>query len=216
MSVAKQRGAIAWAPAPNRSNASSARGKRTRDAILKSAIAVFGQQGFADATVLDIAEHAGLASGTVYQYFVDKADIFECLLQNLMEQLDRETRFPADENGRLIVREPFLRYLRIYREYASIFRAWWELLEPDSAFAPHWLAVHDRWRREMIRVVEDGQAIDLIDEEVDSVVTADLIVAAFERQMFVRIILGWEDDATDEEMADVLSQLLGSGASDRS
>ena len=64
---ATTKGPIAWSPAPGRSDASSTRGRRTRSRILRSAMAVFGKRGFADTTVLDIAEHAGMASGTVYQ-----------------------------------------------------------------------------------------------------------------------------------------------------
>lgn len=207
---AANKGPIAWSPAPGRSDATSTRGQRTRNRILRSAITVFGKRGFADTTVLDIAEHAGLASGTVYQYFEDKGDVFRCLLQDLTDRLHRDTRMPADADGRLIVRDSVLAYLEVYREYAPIFRAWWELLEPPTEFTEAWVALHEKSRREMVRVFEEGKRRGMIDASVDTEITADLIVAAFERPVYVKIVLGW-DDTSDEELADLMSRLLGSG-----
>jgi AcrR family transcriptional regulator len=172
---------------------------------------VFGRKGFADATVLDIAENAGLASGTVYQYFVDKGDILRYLLRELVERLHADTRMPADENGRLIVRESVLRYLEVYHEYASIFRAWWELLEPETEFTPAWLALHEKSRREMLHVVTDGQRKGIVHEAADPAITADLIVAAFERPVYNKIVLGWTDDSGEAELADFMGRLLGRG-----
>jgi AcrR family transcriptional regulator len=207
---AASKGPIAWSPRPGRSDATSTRGRNTRNRILRSAIAVFGKRGFADTTVLDIAEHAGLASGTVYQYFEDKGDVFRCLLQDLTDRLHRDTRMPADADGRLIVRDSVLAYLEVYREYAPIFRAWWELLEPPTEFTEAWVALHEKSRRQMVRVIEDGKARGMIDAKVDTEITADLVVAAFERPVYVKIVLGW-DDTSDEELADLMSRLLGAG-----
>lgn len=200
-----------WQPARGRSDATSVRGKRTRDRILRSAIAVFGERGFADSTVLDIAEDAGMASGTVYQYFEDKGDIFRCLLQDLTDRLHRETRMPAGPDGRLMVRDSVLAYLEVYREYSSIFRAWWELLEPPTEFTDVWVAIHERSRRELAAVIEDGQRRGIVDQRVDPEITADLIVAVFERPVYVKIVLGWSDGSSDEDLADLISRLLGHG-----
>lgn len=205
------KGPVRWEAAPGRSDAASLRGKRTREKILRSAIVVFGKRGFGESTILDIAEHAGMASGTVYQYFEDKSDIFRCLLADLTDKLHRETRMPAGEDGRLIVRDSVLTYIGVYREYSSIFRAWWELLEPPTEFTDAWLRLHEKSRSEMIAVVESGQRGGIIDKRVDPVITADLIVAAFERPVHSRVVLGWDDETSDEEIADLLSRLLGRG-----
>jgi AcrR family transcriptional regulator len=210
MSATPGKGPIAWAPAPGRSDATSTRGRRTRNKILRSAMAVFGKRGFADTTVLDIAEHAGMASGTVYQYFEDKGDIFRCLLVDLSDRLHRDTRMPADDSGRLIVRDSVLAYLEVYREYAPIFRAWWELLEPPTEFTTAWMALHNKSRGEMVRVIDEGKRRGMIDADVDTEITADLVVAAFERPVYTKIVLGW-DDHSDEELADLMSRLLGTG-----
>lgn len=205
-----RRGPVRWSPAEGRSDASSARGRKTRDKILRSAIQVFGKRGFGDATVHDIAKQARTASGTVYQYFDDKSDIFRCLLRDLTDRLHRETRMPAGDDGRLIVRDSVLAYFDVYREYAPIFRAWWELLEPPTEFTEAWMALHAKSHREMVSVIEHGRALGIIDPKTDPTITADLIVAAFERPVYSKIVLGW-DETSDAELADLMSRLLGRG-----
>jgi AcrR family transcriptional regulator len=200
---------IRWTPAKGRSVPTSGRGKRTRDRVLKAAVTVFGERGFAQTTMLDIANQAGVASGTVYQYFSDKADLLRCLLADLEDHLQRETRMPADERGRLIVRESVLRYLSIYREYASIYRAWWELIEPPTTFTEAWNATHTKSREDLMAVIKSGQRKGIVSEELDSEITADLIVAMFERPAYSRIVLHWDSDLTDEEIAGQMSDLLG-------
>ena len=211
--MSPSRGPVAWAPASGRSDATSSRGRRSREKILRSAIAVFGARGFGESTILDIAEHAGMASGTVYQYFEDKSDVFRCLLADLIDRLHRETRMPAGADGRLVVRDSVLAYIEVYREYAPIFRAWWELLEPPTEFTEAWLHLHEKSHSEMVAVVESGQRAKIIDKRFDPVITADLIVAAFERPVHARVVLGWDDGTSDDEIADLISRLLGRGLS---
>jgi len=202
---------IRWTPAEGRSVPSSGRGKRTRDRVLKAAVVVFGKRGFAQTTMLDIANEAGIASGTVYQYFSDKADLLGCLLADLEDQLQRETRMPADERGRLIVGESVLRYLSIYREYAPIYRAWWELIEPPTQFTKAWSATHAKSRNDLVAVITSGQREGIISVELDAEVTADLVVAMFERPAYSRIVLGWDSDISDEDFAGLMGDLLGRG-----
>lgn len=58
---------------PSRADKAHAR----RDAILEAAIAEFVAKGFAATRVEDIAARAGVAKGTVYLNFADKAALFE-------------------------------------------------------------------------------------------------------------------------------------------
>ncbi|HNX38514.1 MAG TPA: TetR/AcrR family transcriptional regulator [Candidatus Cloacimonadota bacterium] len=44
--------------------------------ILRAAIEVFARRGYSNATVNEVAERAGIASGTVYLYFHNKVDLF--------------------------------------------------------------------------------------------------------------------------------------------
>jgi len=51
-----------------------------REAILIAAERVFGRLGFHDAKMADIAAEAGVAAGTLYNYFKNKDQVFESIL----------------------------------------------------------------------------------------------------------------------------------------
>ncbi|MEO0108031.1 MAG: TetR/AcrR family transcriptional regulator [candidate division WOR-3 bacterium] len=60
--------------------------KRRR--ILKAALSLFLQRGFDSTTVDEVASRAGVAKGTVYLHFHDKADIYASLLEERLGALE--------------------------------------------------------------------------------------------------------------------------------
>ena len=63
-----------------------------RAALLKAARAVFAEIGYGAAGVRDIVRRTDLASGTFYNYFRDKADIFEAVVGEMTTELLRRHR----------------------------------------------------------------------------------------------------------------------------
>jgi AcrR family transcriptional regulator len=73
-----------------------------RSQILRAAATVFAEKGFHRATTKDIAQTAGIAEGTIYNYFDSKGDLLiglmmrlsrvESLSLELTEALDRDAR----------------------------------------------------------------------------------------------------------------------------
>ncbi len=60
--------------------------------ILDSALAVFHQKGFSDATIGDIAGQAQIAKGTIYLYFKSKADLYFSLTKPAIENLSKRLK----------------------------------------------------------------------------------------------------------------------------
>lgn len=58
-----------------------------RRRILTAAEAVFSVRGFHEASVNEIARQAGMAAGTVYLYFEDKADLYGQLIVDKMTEV---------------------------------------------------------------------------------------------------------------------------------
>ncbi|MFN3201041.1 MAG: TetR/AcrR family transcriptional regulator [Bradymonadia bacterium] len=54
---------------------------------MEAAIDVFAQNGFSAARVSDVAKAAGVADGTIYNYFRNKDDLLICLFEDRMETL---------------------------------------------------------------------------------------------------------------------------------
>lgn len=61
-----------------------------REAILRSAIRVFSQNGYFNSKVADIAKEAGIADGTVYLYFKSKEEILHLIFDRAMEEFIAE------------------------------------------------------------------------------------------------------------------------------
>lgn len=52
-----------------------------RASILEAAFGVFGELGYQSTTIKHIAERAGIAPGSIYNYFTDKEDLFRSTVE---------------------------------------------------------------------------------------------------------------------------------------
>jgi len=59
------------------------RRQATRDAILAAAHRQFGEQGYGNVTIDQIAAEAAVAKGAVYHHFSTKTDVFEAVLRGV-------------------------------------------------------------------------------------------------------------------------------------
>ena len=84
-----------------------------RTALLKAARAVFAEMGFGAASVRDIVRRTDLASGTFYNYFKDKDEIFEAVVGELTSILLQRHR---QGRGRAATTEEFL-----HQHYSAYF-----------------------------------------------------------------------------------------------
>lgn len=73
----------------------------TRELIVESAFACFGQQGLQKATIVDIAKRAGVSRSTIYEYFSDKAAIVEACAEHASERFYREMSKAMDRGSSL-------------------------------------------------------------------------------------------------------------------
>jgi AcrR family transcriptional regulator len=95
-----------------------------RNAILDAAESVFAQRGFHGARIQDIAEHARIAVGTVYNHFAQKDDVLSALLEERSEELlarlratDQAPTFEAHLRARVA---SMLAYVEEHRAFFAI------------------------------------------------------------------------------------------------
>jgi TetR/AcrR family fatty acid metabolism transcriptional regulator len=81
-----------------------------RSQILDAAAKVFADKGFHRATIKDVAKAAGIADGTIYNYFENKTGLIVGLLDRFNETSDREDDFGQAVEGDM--REWFRAYLK--------------------------------------------------------------------------------------------------------
>jgi AcrR family transcriptional regulator len=104
--------------------ARTARGARTRARLLEAAEEVFTDLGYHDASIVKIAEAAGVAPGTFYLYFAGKQEIFDELVEDLNRRVRRamtdaasrgQTRTEAERLG-------FQAFFRFTAEHPGLYR----------------------------------------------------------------------------------------------
>ncbi len=100
------------------------RKRRTTDALLRAANDVFGEQPADEVTVVDIADRAGVAVGSIYNHFGSKAGLHAAVVdralaidRSYMDRAYTDDRSPVDQ-----VRAAAEEYLRFYLEHPDFFR----------------------------------------------------------------------------------------------
>ena len=70
-----------------------------RNQILDAATKVFAEKGFHPATIKDIAREAGIADGTIYNYFENKTALMLGILDRMNESDRRDVDFSKFTEG---------------------------------------------------------------------------------------------------------------------
>jgi AcrR family transcriptional regulator len=100
------------------------RGARTRTRLLEAAEQVFTELGYHDASIVKVAEAAGVAPGTFYLYFAGKQDIFDELVEELNRRV-RRAMAEAASRGRTrgeAERLGFQAFFRFTAEHPGLYR----------------------------------------------------------------------------------------------
>lgn len=106
-----------------------ARRAQHRQRILDAARSVFFRDGFMAANLDEVAQRAGVAKGTLYRYFENKAELYVAVLSangDAFERKMRETIDPAlapDEQ----VRRTSRFYFQHWTEHRAYFQIFWAL-----------------------------------------------------------------------------------------
>jgi TetR/AcrR family fatty acid metabolism transcriptional regulator len=188
--------------------------------ILKAAEQVFAEKDFNKATVAEIAKSAGVADGTIYEYFENKEDIlfsiavnrFDSYLSEVSEAF--EIRNPPKKLRRLIkfhfssfLREP--RFLKIFLLQLQLNQRFYG----SKAF--------DRFQRYfglIEEVVEEGKAAGVFDPNANSRVFRNMFLGAFSHMALRWLILKQSTDTDRMEEINQATDLLESavtGSPDR-
>jgi AcrR family transcriptional regulator len=133
-----------------------------RQAILDAARAVFGELGYEAATVRDIIRRTGLASGTFYNYYKSKEEVFDALADDGARRFRPILRAESDKAADF---ESFLRgAISAYFVFVATEHENWRLNRPPASRFPHAratpeiVAVFDAVRGGFEKVLEHDHA----------------------------------------------------------
>ncbi|HEX7625498.1 MAG TPA: TetR/AcrR family transcriptional regulator [Gaiellaceae bacterium] len=185
------------------------RGLDTRRRLLDAAERVFGELGFHDASIVKLADAAGVASGTFYLYFDSKKAIFV----ELMRDLNRRIRHAMSEGAALGTTRlesellGFDAYFRFTSEHPALYR----IIRQSEFVAPEMLRYHyDRVAEGYVIALEKAMEAGEIGP-VDAEVTAYALMGLGEL-VGMRWIL-WGDgapvpDRVSDELARIIRRIL--------
>jgi AcrR family transcriptional regulator len=141
-----------------RTRSARAEGRDTRKDLLESALAVFAERGYRDASVDEVAEQAGYSKGALYWHFSSKDELFWALLEERIigpweESIRLLESASPDEDMAPEANRMFGQLLRGERDLVLIQQEYWLQAARDSKVRARYV----KRRREFRKAF--GQAI---------------------------------------------------------
>lgn len=181
--------------------------------ILDAARKVFAKKGFAETTVDQIAEEAGVAKGTVYLYFSSKRDIYFAALREGAVKMSALLRENIDAAPTL---EQKLRaYFETKLRYIDENRDFFRILHAELGTCVHAASLNSEIGdliRAQIEFIADVLRTGVSTGEVREL-SADSIawaISEMARGVIVRRVLGWSQGSIEQDIRE-LTQFAWNG-----
>src|SRR5580704_5000970 len=175
-----------------RAEPASARGKRTRAALVSAARTIFERDGFLDARITDITAEAHVASGTFYTYFNDKEEIFAAVVESVEEDMlhmhIRER--VANATPYALICAANAEYLKAYQRNARLMAALEQVAQIDEHFRDLRAKRSDAFLRRNAKLIKELQDRGQADPSLDPLVAAEALSWMVSRMAYVVFVQG--------------------------
>lgn len=141
----------------------TAKAGKTRDRILQAALALFRQEGFESATMREVAEKAGVATGAAYYYYPSKEaivmDFYRLSFEQMQPKLEAALeRTEGPEAGlRELIRVKLLQFQPNRAVLRALLRNGADPAQPVSPFSSETREIRERdieWFRRMLETCD--------------------------------------------------------------
>jgi AcrR family transcriptional regulator len=183
----------------------SAKGVRTRAAIIAAARKVFEEKGYIDARVSDIVAEADIAHGSYYTYFSSKQAVFRAVVEEVGEEITAAVAPSADDVrgdtwGNL--KRANSRYLEVYRRNSKIMVLNDQVATIDPEMHEFRLAGRRRHVSRVMAAIVRLQERGLADPDIDPHTTAGALVAMLSAFAY------WSTASVDEYAPDEVERTV--------
>jgi len=193
-----------------------------RQSILEAAEKVFEAHGYAEATIEQVAIEAGIAKGSVYNYFQSKQDLFhQVLLLAFAEdqaQMDRllARKLPAAEKLRGFLDWSFSRLEHCKRVGGLVLESWARAAQRDDRgqMSETFHQMYRLWRGRIAAIIDEGICRGEFLSDIQPQPAASLVMALLDGLTVHAILdVGVEiDDHLRAELRKGLTRALTGGA----
>jgi AcrR family transcriptional regulator len=175
----------------------TARGVRSREALLAAARRLFRAKGYANTKIADITDEAGRALGSFYTYFENKEAVLEQLAEDFkaevegrLDALDLTTGDPHD-----VVQALCTVYWNSCRDHSAELAAIFQASMLDDHFARRWREIRSDARRNLAEGIRAVEAAGLGgDPDPDPEITASALGSMMDYFCYVWLVEGGEAD----------------------
>jgi AcrR family transcriptional regulator len=175
--------------------------EKKRDALVQAAAAVFAHQGFSGTRMADIADHAGVGKGTVYEYFDSKEELFLAVFEWYNVGIARriDDRLTAGGSAREQLEAIFEESAAIIgdlRDLTSLNLDFWAACRGsafEGKFKEALEGLYDDYRGLAAGIIQGGQEMGEFRRDVDPYAVAAAVVGAFDGLG----VQAWIDDSLD-------------------
>ncbi|MFI6294097.1 TetR/AcrR family transcriptional regulator [Nonomuraea sp. NPDC050790] len=175
----KNSGATATTPAKRQRATSSGTASERRDHLVKLAAELFARKGFQATTVREIADEAGILSGSLYHHFDSKETIVDEVLSTFLDDLIARYRAALESGGepRAVLSEMVrigFGTLEPHRAAITVMQNDWNYLRQFERFN-YLVKAEDEVEQMWVAQIKAGQAAGQFRADVDPKLTYRMI-----------------------------------------
>ena len=169
----------------------SARGIRTRAALVAAARVVFERDGYLDARMSDISAEAGVAAGSVYTYFDGKEEIFAAVAEQVQEEMlhPHLRQRTGVTDPRELIDLANREYLRSYKKNAKLMSLFEQVSQIDENFRALRVERANAFVKRNAKMIGELQARGQADDTLDPLLTAHALSGMVSRMAYVAFVL---------------------------
>lgn len=195
--------------------ADRARPKTRKDRIMDTALRIFAEKSFQEATISEISKKAGVSEATIYEYFGTKEDLLFAIPEKISNDANEESEavlpYIKDAEGRM--RAILFSYIQLYESnphYSALV-----LLQLMSSKRFRQTAAHAAIRRSAHRLLEcirEGIADGTFRSDADAYLIRSMLMGTIEHLFIHWHMQGMpKRDKTIMEMLDPFLEIVLSG-----
>ena len=204
--------AVTDAPSP-KGAPTTARGVRTRAALVAAARTVFERDGFLASRLTDITAEASCSTGTFYTYFVSKEEIFLAVMEAAKDEMLHPgvPHVEASDDPVSVIEASNRGYFEAYARNAKLMMLQEQVATIDADFRQRRLERGEAFARRNAKAIQRMQDDGLVDAALDPIMTSRALSGMVGRLAYSSFALGmqWSVDDLVETSTRLWANALG-------
>ena len=177
------------------------------DAILSSSIALFLEKGYAETSVFDIAHHAKMSKGTIYQNFSNKEEIFMACADRIFYDMynDVWNEIKGEKNSALRLAKRGKAFFSSYPQWVSMMNLVKSLSVGDNpSFRAKFHQLIQQMVNPMIQEIEHLQKEGLIRKDIDCDLAGYILMGMAEYGAWLVMNENYSEETIMENLISIL------------